>query len=139
MTIEQLVEWGTSRPLDLTDPDALDDFYAWNDEMEKRGKEATTWHGKIIANPHGFERLKSHDEVMTELGVSRSVRVALKDFLRHCWANRHLVTNDKLTEIICALDENAFGDDEQECEAQKCEIIRRAISGGFFDIKVRRR
>ncbi|MBQ8684739.1 MAG: helix-turn-helix domain-containing protein [Clostridia bacterium] len=133
MTDEELIAWGEGRATDFTDPDAIASFYAWNEEMEKRATNATKWQGKIIKSVGGLERLKSHAEVMTELGVSARLRAELKEFLRYCYANRHLVTNEKLIDIILRLDEACDDDD-----GAKCEYIRRAIGGGFFDVKAGR-
>ena len=133
MTDEELIAWGEGRVMNFDDADAIASFYAWNEEMEKRAKNATKWQGKIIKSGGGLERLKSHAEVMTELGVSSILREALKEFLRYCYANRHLVTNEKLVDIILRLDEACDDDD-----GMKCEYIRRAIGGGFFDIKAGR-
>ena len=133
MTDEELIAWGEGRAMNFDDADAIASFYAWNEEMEKRAKNATKWQGKIIKSGGGLERLKSHAEVMTELGVSSILREALKEFLRYCYANRHLVTNEKLVDIILRLDEACDDDD-----GMKCEYIRRAIGGGFFDVKAGR-
>ncbi len=133
MTDEELIAWGEGRAMNFDDADAMASFYAWGEEMEKRTKDATKWQGKIIKNGGVLERLQSHAEVMTELGVSNSLRLALKEFLRYCYANRHLVTNEKLTDIIFRLNE-ACGDDD----GAKCEYIHRAIGGGFFDVKAGR-
>ena len=133
MTDEELIAWGEGRSFDFDDADTIASFYAWNEETEKRAKNATKGQGKIIKSGGGLERLKSHAEVMTELGVSNVLRSALKEFLRYCYANRHLVTNEKLADIILRLDEACDDDDEA-----KCEYIRRAMGGGFFDVKAGR-
>lgn len=133
MTDEELIAWGEGQSTNFDDADAIASFYAWNEEMEKRATNATKWQGKIIKSGGGLERLKSHAEVMTELGVSSVLREALKEFLRYCYANRHLVTNEKLIDIILRLDEACDDDD-----GAKCEYIRRAIGGGFFDVKAGR-
>lgn len=133
MTDEELIAWGEGQATNFDDADAIASFYAWNEEMEKRATNATKWQGKIIKSGGGLERLKSHAEVMTDLGVSSVLREALKEFLRYCYANRHLVTNEKLIDIILRLDEACDDDD-----GAKCEYIRRAIGGGFFDVKAGR-
>lgn len=127
MTDEELVAWGEERPVDFTDSDAVAFFEAWMEETAKREKEGKKWSGKITRE--GFERLKSHAEVMTECSVSNVFRKSLESFLRHCYANGHLVTNDKLMDIINRLDDACGSDDEA-----KCGYIQRAISGGFFDV-----
>ena len=130
MTDEELIAWGERETTDFTDSDAIASFYAWNEEMEKRATNATKWSGKIIKSGGSMDRLKSHAEVMEDYGVENPLRETLQQFLRHCYANRHLVTNEKLGDIIFRLDEK-FGDDEEA----KCGCVSRAISGGYFDVK----
>lgn len=130
MTDEELIAWGEGRSVCFDNAEDVDSLYAWNEEMEKRANETAKWSGKFVVRDGGLERLKSHAEIMTEFDVSNLYRETLKEFLRHCYANRHLVTNEKLTDIILRLDE-ACGDDD----AAKCEYIRRAISGGYFDVR----
>lgn len=75
------------------------------------------------------EEYVSHSQIMDELGVSGLFRETLEGFLRSCYANKHLVTNDKLKDIILRLNKY-YGDDEEE----KVASLQDAISGGFFDV-----
>ena len=133
MTDEELIAWGENSMTDFEDENSIDSFYAWNGEMEKRSKTVAKWTGKLIKSGKHLHRLKSHADIMNELGASAVLQEALKEFLRHCYINRRLVTNEKLSDIILRLDEACDDND-----GKKCEYIRRAISGGFFDIKAGR-
>ena len=123
MTDKELIDWGDTNPIDFENENSCLICFSWQEELSKRATLNKKWSGKIVSG----ERLKSHEEIMTELGLSEVVREDLRAFLRNCYANRHLVTNEKLTDIIMRLDDM---DDES-----KCKCIRRAISGNYFDIK----
>ena len=123
MTDEELISWGETNPIDFENENSCLICSSWQEEMAKRATLDKKWSGKIVSG----ERLKSHEEIMTEFGLSEVVREELKTFLRNCYVNHHLVTNEKLTDIIMRLDDM---DDES-----KCKCIRRAISGNYFDIK----
>lgn len=128
MTDEELVAWG-EKPPDFSLPDYWERFNAWCSEKEKRAKNSSEWHGKLVRDGRTIKRLQSHEEVMDELGVSKIVRETLRDFLRHCFVNHNLVTNDKLADIIIRLD-RYYRDDE----VAKVASLKRAINGGYFDI-----
>lgn len=131
MTDEELIEWGET-PLDLSKPDAWDLFAAYDEEVKKRKQTAgTKWKGKIIKSSSGLKRLQSHAEIMDENNIKGAYRIALENFLRHCYLNGHLVTNDKLLEIIVNLD-LWYGKDYEE---GKIKSLKRAISGGYYDIR----
>ena len=72
---------------------------------------------------------KSHEEVMDEFGLSNQLKEYLKGFLRHCYLNKHIVSNDKLESIIFRLL------DDLDSDKERIECIERAISGGYVDIK----
>ena len=118
--------------MDFTDEEETARFFAWSEEMERRGK-SQSWEGRIV-NVDGFiGRLKSHAEIMDELCVSNALKGALSGFLRHCYVNHRLVTNDKLVDIIERLCDQ-YGTDEE----RKVACVERAIRGGFFDVKTAR-
>lgn len=79
-------------------------------------------------NTHACVR-ESYDDIFNSLEVSPEVRNALIEFIRHCQLNKKIVTNDKLKNIIVRLDFN------HNSEIEKVHSIRRAINGGYFDIK----
>ena len=72
---------------------------------------------------------ESHADIMTKMCVTPTVRIALEEFLRTCYLNKHIVPNEKLTNIILRLD-LVYGKDE----AAKVASLKRAISGNYFDI-----
>lgn len=73
--------------------------------------------------------LKSHEDIMREWGLSKVLCDCLKGFLRHCYLNKHIVSNEKLEDIIFRL-VDTLNDD-----VSRIECINRAVSGGYFDIK----
>lgn len=129
MPDEELLAWG-EQSIDLTNPQQEIEFYEWCRECRKRKETATKWRGRVIKNDHVFAILKSHDEIMTEMGVSDALRDSLKQFLRNCYLNKHLISNDKLTDIICRLND-FYGRDD----AGKIKSVNTAISGGWYDIR----
>lgn len=129
MPDEELLAWG-EQSIDLTNPQQEMEFYEWCRECRKRKETATRWRGRVIKNDHVFAILKSHDEIMTEMGVSDALRDSLKQFLRNCYLNKHLISNDKLTDIICRLND-FYGRDD----AGKIKSVNTAISGGWYDIR----
>lgn len=131
MTDEELIEWGET-PLDLSEPDAWDLFVAYDEEVKKRKRVAgAKWKGKIIKSSSGLKRLQSHAEIMDDYHIKGAYRETLENFLRHCYLNGHLVTNDKLLGIIVNLD-LWYGKDYDE---GKIKSLERAISGGYYDIR----
>lgn len=73
---------------------------------------------------------QSHEDIMREYGLDVAVCYSLKDFLRHCYLNKHIVSNAKLSDIIFRLIER-YGNDKKGMT----ESIERAIRGGYFDIR----
>ncbi len=71
----------------------------------------------------------SHADIMREYNLSDMVCESLKGFLRHCYLNKHIVSNEKLEDIVFRLIDK-FDDDKS-----RIECIERAVSGGYFDIK----
>ena len=76
------------------------------------------------------EPLKSYEEIMDDCCVESSLRFYLWEFIKHCQANGHILINSKLLDIIQRLD-MAYGDSTGE----KIRCLRKAIAGGYFDIK----
>ena len=74
---------------------------------------------------------EDYEVVMDNFGVSKILRPALWEFIKHCQLNGKKVTNDKLEGIILELDFSS--DDEHE----KVKVVQNAINGGYFDIKRR--
>ncbi|MBQ3221168.1 MAG: helix-turn-helix domain-containing protein [Clostridia bacterium] len=111
MTDEDLSAWGR------TNPSTHEAFEAWLAETERRRADG------------GLDKLKSHAEVLTDFGVSEGLCAIMKEFLRHCYANGHLVTNAKLEDILFRLFE------EYESDEARVTAVQRAIGGGYFDVR----
>ena len=77
----------------------------------------------------GDEVRMSHEEVMKEYGISRGLTDVLKEFLRQCYINGHLVSNAKLEDIVFRLV------DDLDDDPSRIKCVERAISGGYFDVK----
>ncbi len=75
---------------------------------------------------------ESYDEIMEHWEVSDVVRVALGEFLQHCFANGQVVTNNRFDDLIYRLYKYYTSDDEM------CNALRNAINGGYYDIERRR-
>lgn len=129
MSDEELLRWG-ERGCDLNNPVQEAIFYIWCYECRIRKDTAKKWKGKVIKNDRVFEILKSHDEIMTEMGVTGELRDVLKQFLRNAYLNKHLISNDKLIDIICRL--NEFYEDD---ETGKIRSVNKAVAGGWYDIR----
>ena len=72
----------------------------------------------------------THEELMQEWGLSKIVSDALKEFLRHCYLNGHIVSNEKLSDILVRLFDK-YGKDD----SGMVSCIWFAIRGGYFDVK----
>lgn len=128
MSDEELLDWGQN-PIDLSDPQQEAEFYAWNDECQKRKADAKQWDGKIIKTQINFERLESHEEVMERMGVDPLLKDAFRELLRNSYANGHLVVNAQLEDMIIRLDERFESDEES-----KIKTVKKAAAGGWYDI-----
>ncbi len=73
--------------------------------------------------------MQSHEDIMRDYDLDAAVCMSLKDFLRHCYLNKHIVSNAKLSDIIFRLIER-YGNDKKGM----VESIEIAIRGGYFDI-----
>lgn len=72
---------------------------------------------------------ESYEELMERRSVSAIFKEMLRKFIQHCKANKHILTNDKLEDIILRLN-RYYGEDEQA----KLQSLRNAISGNYFDV-----
>ena len=127
MSDEELITFG-EKPLDLSSKRGFEILSAYGEEVKKRKNIKSEWKGKIVKGGGVFERLESHEEIMTDFGVKGALKEKLTEFLRHCALNKRYVLNDKLKGIIVEL--SRYGD-----ESEQIEVIERAINGGYFDIK----
>ena len=71
----------------------------------------------------------SHEDIMNNYNLSDAVKDVLKEFLKSCYLNHHIVSNEKLDDIVFRLIDDCVTDNE------RIDCINRAISGGYFDIK----
>jgi hypothetical protein len=90
-----------------------------------KGKESGVLGGRPKSSPSEQE---SYEELMAEFCVSDKVKPALWEFIQHCALNNKRLTNSKLETIIIELD-------KYEDDVTRVELINKAISGGFFDIR----
>lgn len=86
---------------------------------------------EILSNTHTHAR-ESYDEIFETFGVSHELKNVLIEFIRHCQVNGRIVTNEKLKNIIIRLDFNCSS------EVEKIHSVKRAINGGYFDIREER-
>lgn len=86
-----------------------------------------------ISNTHAHacvREIESYDEIFENFCVSPALKETYISFIKHCKANGHVVVNDKLKNMIIKLD-IAYGNDDTPKHAS----LKRAISGGYLDIK----
>ena len=98
--------------------------------QEESKKERNIYQEKNSTRTHGEEDFKTHEDIMREWGLSEGLIDSLKSFLRHCYLNKHIVTNEKLNDIILRLVDKFSNDQEA-----MIECVERAIRGGYLDIK----
>lgn len=79
--------------------------------------------------PYPLKPLKSYDDVMDDCQVPIEVRPAVSEFIKHCVLNKHVLTNDKLMDILVTLDM------QNTDNAGKIAALKAAISGGYYDVK----
>lgn len=79
--------------------------------------------------PYTLKPLKSYDDVMDDCQVPIEVRPAVSEFIKHCILNKHVLTNDKLMDILVTLDM------QNTDNAGKIAALKAAISGGYYDVK----
>ncbi len=72
----------------------------------------------------------SHEDILESWNVPDFQKHVFREFLRHCYINGHLVANSKLEDILLRLFDK-YGNDYKGMN----ECIRKAISGGYFDVK----
>lgn len=76
---------------------------------------------------------ESYDDIFDGCGVTGSYRDAFWAFIQHCNINKRVPTNDKIYDIIVRLDLAYQNDDRSKAEA-----LKKAVRGGYFDIKENR-
>ncbi|MCQ2399710.1 MAG: hypothetical protein MJ072_04300, partial [Clostridia bacterium] len=121
------IAWAET-PVDANDPQFWDILEVCEKETKRRGK-VKEWTGKVVRTQGKIQRLESHEQVMDNFGVSEELKVKVKAFLRYCWVNGHLKTNEMLEDILFTLDRTYESDDD------KIGAIEKAMRHGFYDIK----
>ena len=77
---------------------------------------------------------ESYEDVMNEMGLEENVRPTMWEFIKHCQLGGKTIINSKLEDICIRLD-MACGLTEKPI-ANKIQILKDAINGGYYDIKV---
>ncbi len=109
------------------------------DSIKERKKENIN-NNSSSAGARGEEPLESYDDLMTKWEVGPQLRAALWQFIQHCSFNRRALTNAKLEDIIDRLfDCYGYPGDDVKIDKEQSNEVYRAIQGGWFDIKVRKR
>lgn len=92
------------------------------------------------AGAHDGETLESYDDLMTRWEIGPQLRAALGQFIQHCSLNGRTITNAKLEDIIDRLfDWYGYPGNDVKIDKEQSKEVYRAIQGGWFDIKVRKR
>ncbi len=104
---------------------------SYNEESKKE---------EIYNNPSSAGARESYEVLMTRCGVGPQLRSAIWQFIRHCALNGKKLTNDKLEDVICRLqDYYGYAEYGERWDEEQAKEIYRAINGGYFDIKVGRK
>lgn len=121
--------------------DNRDKSIEYREERKKENKEIKT----TSAGAREDEPLESYDSLMTRWKVGPQLRAALWQFIQHCSFNGRALTNAKLEDIIDRLidfygySEIEEGKFDNKIDKEQADEVRRAINGGYFDIKVGRK
>ncbi len=83
-----------------------------------------------MAEVENWERHRSHAAIMDEFSIKGLYRKELESFLRYCYLNKHIITNEQLTSIICRLDDHYVNDD-----GKKIKSLQSAKRLGYYDVK----
>lgn len=126
MSDEELIAWGENQVPDFSNPESVALFEEYRAETRRRANK--TWQGKIVGIDGSIKRLQSHDEIIQEWGCSPCVKMKLKEFLRGCYLNGCVITNEQLNSILFELD-------HYDTDEDKNSVLQSAISGGYKDIK----
>lgn len=124
----------TQYRLDLVQSSVEQGSVDYEERKQESIQEYSTTTARACVDAGSLKNLSSHAAVMTELGVSPRLQSVFREFLRHCYINKHIISNDQLGNMIIRLD-FAYGNDEQS----KIDSLMRAISGGYYDVAEGRR
>lgn len=84
----------------------------------------------FLKQSHERPRMReSYQDIIDNLSVEDNVRPMLSEFIKHCHLNGHILTNQKLSDILITMDMMKLSAEE------KIKKLRDAINGGYYDIK----
>lgn len=131
MSDEEFMKFGETHVPDFTDEFECELFDSYLEEMERRKEIGEKWKGKVVRRGDGFERLESHSAIIKKYGVGGELKSVLEKYLRFCWLNRRMITNDQLEELLFDLTEK-YGTDE----LSKIQCIEKALKFRWFAVVV---
>ena len=131
MSDEEFMKFGETHVPDFTDEFECEIFDAYLEEMERRKEIGEKWEGKVVRRGNGFERLESHSAIMKKYGVGGELKSVLEKYLRFCWLNRRMITNEQLEELLFDLTEKYSTD-----ELSKIQCIEKALKYRWFAVVV---
>lgn len=104
--------------------------YDTDNDIEERKKEIYINNNLTTSACACENEVISHEDILESWNVPDFQKNVFREFLRHCYINGHLVANSKLEDILLRLFDK-YGNDYKGMN----ECIRKAISGGYFDVK----
>ena len=113
-----------SKPLD--NPNKTPKCKMLNVNIEESKKESK----EIKFKNNNTQARESYEEIMDSFACSSSVKSALFSFIQHLQANKQIMTNERLEDLILELDVRQGLSDSEQIQA-----LRNAINGGYFDVK----
>lgn len=72
---------------------------------------------------------ESYEDIMDKMKLEKEVRPICWEFIKHCQLNKHILTNEKLEDILVYMDIHGYRADS------KIDAFRTAINSGYYDIK----
>ena len=80
-------------------------------------------------NPTETPKIESYDELISDMEFSSSVENKVKEFIKHCLVNGHVLINSELNGILVELDLKYSTDEE------RITALSDAIKFGYFGLK----
>ena len=93
-------------------------------ESKKESKE------DIFKN-HSSSARETYDQIIADMEFSKHVEWKIKEFIKHCLANGHVLINSELEGMLVQLD-LAYENDEQ-----RMQVLDDAIKFGYFGLRSR--
>lgn len=79
--------------------------------------------------PGTGEKIESYNQIISDMAFSVAVEKKVREFIKHCLANGHVLINSELEGILVELDLK-YGDDDERITA-----LNEAIKYGYFGLK----